>query len=32
MVDPQLKNNSELVETLVEYETSWEKGNNYFTT
>ncbi|CAK58225.1 unnamed protein product (macronuclear) [Paramecium tetraurelia] len=29
MVDPQLKNNSELVELLVEYETQWEKGLHY---
>ncbi len=30
MVDPQLKNNSDLVEALVQYEKSWEKGGNYF--
>lgn len=30
MVDPQLKNNGDLVEALVEYEKSWEKGANYF--
>lgn len=30
MVDPQLKNNSDLVELLMEYERSWEKGGNYF--
>ena len=30
MVDPQLKNNLELVETLQEYEVCWEKGKNYF--
>jgi hypothetical protein len=30
MVDPQLKNNVDLVEALVEYEKSWEKGANYF--
>ena len=30
MVDPQLKNNSDLVETLMEYEKSWEKGATYF--
>ncbi|KAL4504533.1 hypothetical protein ABPG72_009979 [Tetrahymena utriculariae] len=30
MVDPQLKNNYDLVETLQEYETSWEKGKSYF--
>ncbi|CAD8173694.1 unnamed protein product [Paramecium octaurelia] len=29
MVDPQLKNNQELVELLIEYETQWEKGLNY---
>jgi Fe2+ transport system protein B len=30
IVDPQLKNNPELVEALVAYETSWEKGKAYF--
>ena len=30
MVDPQLKNNADLVQALVEYEKSWEKGANYF--
>lgn len=30
MVDPQLKNNPELVEALVNYEKSWEKGKRYF--
>jgi hypothetical protein len=30
MVDPQLKNNTDLVETLAEYEASWEKGKHYF--
>ena len=30
MVDPQLRNNPDLVTALVEYETSWEKGANYF--
>jgi len=29
MVDPQLKNNQELVDLLTEYETQWEKGLNY---
>ena len=29
-VDPQLKNNADLVAALVEFETSWEKGKNYF--
>lgn len=29
MVDPQLKNNQDLVEMLQEYETLWEKGLNY---
>ena len=31
IVDPQLKNNPELVEALLAYETSWEKGKAYFT-
>ncbi len=31
MVDPQLKNNQDLVELLQEYETAWEKGKHYFT-
>jgi len=30
MVDPQLKNNKDLIELLVEYEQSWEMGKNYF--
>lgn len=30
MVDPQLKNNIDLVEVLQQYETYWEKGANYF--
>ena len=30
VVDPQLKNNPELVECLVNFETSWEKGKDYF--
>ncbi len=30
MLDPQLKNNQELVEALNKYEDSWEKGKNYF--
>ena len=30
MVDPQLKNNSDLVEALNEYEQSWERGKQYF--
>ena len=29
-VDPQLKNNSDLVSALVEFESSWEKGKAYF--
>jgi len=29
-VDPQLKNNPELVELLMEFEGSWEKGKDYF--
>jgi hypothetical protein len=29
-VDPQLKNNKELVEHLAEFESSWEKGKEYF--
>ena len=29
-VDPQLKNNSDLVAALVEFEQSWEKGKTYF--
>ncbi len=31
MVDPQLKNNQDLVELLQEYECAWEKGKHYFT-
>ncbi len=30
IVDPQLKNNPELVEALLSYEASWEKGKAYF--
>ena len=30
MVDPQLKNNVELVEVLVEFENSWSQGLTYF--
>jgi len=30
IVDPQLKNNPELVEALLAYEASWEKGKAYF--
>jgi len=30
MVDPQLRNNPDLVELLVEYEKFWEKGKIYF--
>lgn len=30
IVDPQLKNNPELVEALVKFETSWERGKIYF--
>lgn len=30
MVDPQLRNNADLVELLLDYEQSWEKGLNYF--
>ena len=30
MVDPQLKNNIDLVESLSEFERTWEKGNTYF--
>lgn len=29
-MDPQLKNNSDLVSALVEFESSWEKGKAYF--
>jgi len=29
-VDPQLKNNVELVEILVEFENTWTYGLNYF--
>jgi len=29
-VDPQLKNNPDLIEALQEYEGSWEKGKDYF--
>lgn len=30
LVDPQLRNNPDLVELLVEYESTWEKGKHYF--
>ena len=30
MVDPQLKNNVDLIEVLQEYEKYWEKGKHYF--
>lgn len=30
VVDPQLKNNQELVEILVEYENAWTQGLTYF--
>lgn len=30
VVDPQLKNNVELVEVLVEFENSWSQGLTYF--
>ena len=30
VVDPQLKNNSELVEVLVEFENAWSQGLTYF--
>lgn len=30
MVDPQLKNNIDLVDALIDYEKSWEKGQSYF--
>lgn len=30
VVDPQLKNNNELVEILVEFENSWSQGLTYF--
>jgi len=30
VVDPQLKNNQDLVKALVNFETSWEKGKEYF--
>lgn len=30
MVDPQLKNNADLVEALETYEAAWEKGKTYF--
>lgn len=29
-VDPQLKNNADLVSALVEFELAWEKGKTYF--
>ncbi len=30
VVDPQLKNNQELVDILVEFENSWSQGLTYF--
>jgi hypothetical protein len=30
VVDPQLKNNPELVEALVSFESAWEKGKTFF--
>jgi hypothetical protein len=30
VVDPQLKNNAELVEILVEFENAWSQGLTYF--
>ena len=30
MVDPQLRNNSELAAALKDYEYSWERGKRYF--
>jgi len=30
VVDPQLKNNPDLVEVMAAYESSWEKGKEYF--
>ena len=30
VVDPQLKNNQELVDILVEFENSWSQGMTYF--
>ncbi len=30
VVDPQLKNNQELVEILIEFENSWSQGLTYF--
>lgn len=30
VVDPQLKNNAELVKALSDYEASWEKGKMFF--
>jgi hypothetical protein len=32
VVDPQLRNNPDLVEILVEYESAFEKGKTYFMT
>lgn len=32
LVDPQLKNNTELVETLVQFENSWAKGKEFLLT
>ena len=31
-VDPQLKNNPDLVTAMGDFETSWEKGKTYFLT
>jgi hypothetical protein len=30
VVDPQLKNNSELVDLLIEFENSWSQGLTFF--
>jgi hypothetical protein len=30
VVDPQLKNNAELVELLIEFENSWSQGLTFF--
>ncbi len=30
VVDPQLKNNGDLVDILIDYEVNWEKGKTYF--
>ncbi len=29
LIDPELKNNSELVDCLFEFETAWDKGKEY---